>query len=379
LEELNLKKERLFIILGVAGLCGLFVGLFNNMQQERKYKSQQRLVEQHTGNGSHYSTRMPTLATIDHNHQLDAILQKSGFTGTALIVKNQQIVLRKGYGAADQAKRIPNTPQTLFPIASTEKALIATSILQLDQAHKLSINDPINKYLPGFPNGSMIKLRNFMTHTSGIVGRAEDSQTKSLNQMIEEIEHHGIHRPLGSWEYEDSNYTVLVKVLEEVTHKSFKKYLAQHIFGPTGIKTVGYVDDNFDHLKAASIGYLKQNNRLSAQPLPNFSQLYGVSDMYMDTTSMYQFDRALINKKLLDTTHLQLMFTPGSSSHYGMGFYNDPGLIVNRGYVSGWVISNGFTHNGRDYILLFSNVKDQQLSLGKLNGELLNVLSKTKN
>jgi hypothetical protein len=70
------------------------------------------------------------------------------------------------------------------------------------------------------------------------------------------------------------------------------------------------------------------------------------------------------------------MFTPGSSSHYGMGFYNDPGLIVNRGYVAGWVISNGFTHDGQDYILLFSNVKDKQLSLGKLNSEILQILRK---
>ncbi|MFT8748441.1 serine hydrolase domain-containing protein [Liquorilactobacillus nagelii] len=375
-----MKKGRLLIVLGVLGLLGVFGFLVNNVRQEKEFKNQERITKKSQTNHhqQHHSVKKQetAVATIDRNQQLDQLLQKVGFNGTALIVKNQQIVLRKGYGTANQAQQTANTSQTLFPIASTEKALIATSILQLDQQHRLSVNDPINKYLPGFPNGSQIKLRNFLTHTSGIVGRAEDNQNKSLDQMIAEIEHNGVHRPLGSWQYEDSNYTVLVKVLEKVTHESFKKYLMQHVFKPAGIETVGYVNQNFSGLKNASIGYLKQNNQLTAVTIPNFSQLYGVSDMYMSVTSMYQFDWALKNKKLLDAAHLQLMFTPGSSSHYGMGFYNDPGLIVNRGYVAGWVISNGFTHDGQDYILLFSNVKDKQLSLGKLNSEILQILRK---
>lgn len=374
-----MKKGRIIIGFISLVLLGTFILLVNHVKQEKQFKHQQQAQSTQVVKPKALPVKSPALATINKDQTLDNLIAKSGFTGTALIVKNNQIILRKGYGNANQAKKSLSTPNTLYPIASTEKALIATCILQLDQQHRLSVNDPIDKYLANFPDGNQLKLRNFLTHTSNIVGRAEDSQTKSLNQMIKKIESNGVRGPIGHWRYEDSNYTVLVKVLEQVTHESYKKYLTQHVFKPAGIKTVGYVNQNFSSLKNASIGYLKQNNQLTAVVLPNFSQLYGVGDMYMNVTSMYQFDRALMNKKFFNAAHLQEMFTPGSSSHYGMGFYNDPGLIVNRGYVSGWVISNGFTHDGKDYILLFSNVKDKQLSLGKLSGEILHELKQIKN
>ncbi|MFH0349068.1 hypothetical protein ACG92U_02090 [Leuconostoc citreum] len=69
------------------------------------------------------------------------------------------------------------------------------------------------------------------------------------------------------------------------------------------------------------------------------------------------------------------MLKPGSSSQYGMGFYNDPALIVNRGYLSGWSVSNGFSHGGRIYIVLFSNVRNHAISLSDMNSKIYTQLT----
>lgn len=374
-----MKKIFYLLVLGIIVILIILFTVSKINKQETHLNSSTAVIKKSSAKKAstkhHHQKKDTTLSTIDLNENLDNILLKANFNGTALIVKNNKILLRKGYGYANFSTKKLNTPNTLYLIASTQKAFIATSILQLDQQHKLSIDDPISKFLPHFPNGNQIKLRNFLTHTSSIVGRSEDSQTKTLDQMIFEIEGHGTQGPIGKWKYEDSNYTVLVKVLEKVTGESFRAYLNQHLFHPTNITQVGYVTSDFNNLADASSGYVEENNQLKANPLPNVSQLYGVGDMFMDINSMYKFDKALVANKFLDTAHLNEMFTPGSSSHYAMGFYNDPGLIINRGYLSGWVISNGFTHDGKDFILLFSNVKNKNVSLGKLNDQILGALS----
>lgn len=91
--------------------------------------------------------------TIVAEQALDDYLKQIGFSGTALIVRDKQVLLDKRYGSANRAKQLVNTPDTLYVIGSTEKALIATSLLQLQEQGKLNVNDPISRYLPDFPNG----------------------------------------------------------------------------------------------------------------------------------------------------------------------------------------------------------------------------------
>lgn len=308
--------------------------------------------------------------TINQDPALDDYFKNLGFSGTVLIVKDQKVILNKGYGLANQTTQQVNDPNTLYPIGSTEKAMIATGILQLQEKHRLAVNDPVAKYLPDFPNGQQMTLADLMHHTSGIVGRNQDNQTKTSQQLLQEIIANGIQGQPGQWHYLDANYIVLTKILEQVSHQSYQTYLKQHIFKPSQMTTADFMTTKYGQLTAASVGYEMVNNQLKAGVLPNFSQLYGVGDLYMTATDLYRFDQALFTHHLLTEASTNLMFKPGSQSHYGMGFYNDPALIVNRGYLSGWSISNGFSHGGRIYIILCQNVKNSSISLGRINGDL---------
>ncbi|WP_418936161.1 serine hydrolase [Latilactobacillus curvatus] len=90
-----------------------------------------------------------------------------------------------------------NTPDTLYAIGSTEKALIATSLLQLQEQGKLNVNDPISRYLPDFPNGQQIKLTDFyIIHQH--CRSDQDNQTKTLDQLIEEIIKNGLRNNRAS-------------------------------------------------------------------------------------------------------------------------------------------------------------------------------------
>lgn len=91
------------------------------------------------------------IKTVDRNQKISHYLNEIGFSGTAMIVRNGEIVTHKGFGYADRKYHIPNNPLTSFYVGSSQKALIATAILQLEEKGKLQTSDPVSAYLPQFP------------------------------------------------------------------------------------------------------------------------------------------------------------------------------------------------------------------------------------
>lgn len=82
---------------------------------------------------------------------------------------------------ANRDEKVLNTPDTLFYIGSSQKAIIATALLQLEEKGKINTNNQISKYIPDFPNGNKILVKNFMNHTSGIVGRPKLTSNMTPN------------------------------------------------------------------------------------------------------------------------------------------------------------------------------------------------------
>src|SRR5690606_1473456 len=105
--------------------------------------------------------------------EVDRIFEKwdhSDTPGLAVaVVKDGEIVFKKGYGLANMEYGIPVTPSTIFHIASLSKQFTAFAALMLEKEGKLSMDDDIRKYIPEVPDfGKTITLRHLATHTSGL-------------------------------------------------------------------------------------------------------------------------------------------------------------------------------------------------------------------
>jgi CubicO group peptidase (beta-lactamase class C family) len=105
--------------------------------------------------------------------RMDQIVQSYAadrkFMGTALVARDGQVLFSKGYGFANLEWKIPNTPDTKFRLGSVTKQFTAASILLLEERGKLSITDPVKKYMPDAPAAwDKITIRHLLTHTSGI-------------------------------------------------------------------------------------------------------------------------------------------------------------------------------------------------------------------
>src|SRR6185436_3788033 len=103
------------------------------------------------------------------------------FMGTVLVARDADVILSKGYGSANLEWNIPNTPATKFRLGSITKQFTAACILLLAERGKLTLDDPIKKYMPDAPAAwDKITIFNLLTHTAGIPNFTNLPEYKSL-------------------------------------------------------------------------------------------------------------------------------------------------------------------------------------------------------
>lgn len=317
--------------------------------------------------------KAPVSLPLTTNQELDNYLIGQHFSGTALVVRKGKVILNQSYGLANQEKQIKNTPNTRYYIGSAQKAIIATAILQLEQAGKIKIEDPVAKYIKDFPNGQQITLKNLLNHTSGLTGRTEGSKEILPQQIIQEIEAAGSDSTIGTWHYSDSNYAVLAYILQLVSKQDAQEYIQEHIFEAANMQNTGFFQ-NDSAVENLSESYKEKNGQIEKAQLPNLSQLFGAGDIYTTATDFYLFDQALMQGKLINDVEKNKMMTSGSDSTYGMGFYVNPGSYSSHGVLGGFNTINTFTHTGLTYIILLANTNQVQ-SLGQTADAIYGMLN----
>ncbi len=143
---------------------------------------------------------------------------------SVLVLRYGKTLLEKGYGYANLEHRVPNTPETKFRLGSVTKSFTALAILQLSDAGKLRLDDPIGKYLADAPHGDQITVRHLLTHTSGVRSAASDLLEFTPGERIN---------------YSNTGYRLLGKIVEAVSGTSWEDYLQAHVFAPAGMRDTG--------------------------------------------------------------------------------------------------------------------------------------------
>lgn len=167
------------------------------------------------------------------------------------IISKGELIFAKGYGMANLEHDIPITPTSVFDIASLSKQFTGMAIGMLIQEGKISTEDDIRKYLPDFPEyGHTIKVDNLLHHTSGIrdwptlllaAGYQFDdviSFDHILSVIYSQKELNFI--PGAEYVYSNSNYNLLVQIMEKVTGDSFDQWTKTNIFKPLGMSNTHF-------------------------------------------------------------------------------------------------------------------------------------------
>ena len=274
-------------------------------------------------------------------NEMDTYLKENQFQGSVLIAKEGEILFSKGYGYANEEFKIENSVETVFRIGSITKQLTAVAILQLQEKGMLSVQDPIAKYLPGYPQGDKITIHHLLSHSSGI---SSITDFPNLLQMQRDatypqktIEHfknlHLKFSPGTDCEYSDSGYIILGAIIEAVAKQSYEGYLQENILIPLGMNST-YYEHNASVIPNRASGYVKNEQGVTQHaPYVDMSFPHASGALSSTVKDLFVFYQALKGEALLKKESRESLYKIQASNAnrkiaYGYGFRIGP---QNRG------------------------------------------------
>ena len=269
-------------------------------------------------------------AALPVAERLDAYVRSfadsGNFTGVVLVARKGQVLFRQAYGMANYELRVANSPSTRFHIASVSKPFTAIAILQLEEQGRLSVSDPVARFIPDFPNGDNIRLEHLLTHTSGIpnVNDLPDydlfaRSPHTAEQLVAKFSGLPLDfQPGGDYHYSNSNYNLLALILEKIAGERYGDYVRRHILEPAGMKDSGHDGDALQLIANAATGYQPAGSSgYEKVPYLDWTNKTGNGSLYSTVDDLYRFDRALNTDTLLKAATRRKYFVEGKGNRFG--------------------------------------------------------------
>ncbi len=226
--------------------------------------------------------------------------------GAVLLVKNNKLIYKKGFGLADLTMREPISANTLFNLGSISKTFVAYGILKLASEQKLSTDDNLYKYFPDFKNKTIaekVKIYHLLTHTSGIPDSrkvreqydfylvAKDAENFEPLKKTDTLE----FEPGTRYHYSNPAFNGLALIIEKVTGEKWQDYISRIIFKPSGMK-MSTITDGPHPQTGVSHGYV-QNDKKEWEELdygeePTFAAA-GNGGVWSNVEELWKYEQAI--------------------------------------------------------------------------------------
>ena len=262
---------------------------------------------------------------------LTARVEHSRLSGTVLVARNGQILFCRGFGMANLEHDVPCTHNTKFRLGSITKQFTAMAILILEERGKLSVSDKVKKYVPAAGKAwDEITIHHLLTHTSGIPNYTSFPDFLKtlrnpigLDELIAKFKDKPLDfKPGEKFQYSNSGYIVLGKIIEVASGMPYAKFMKDAIFDPLEMHDTGY-DSESAILKNRASGYsLVLGVAPANATFIDMSIPHAAGALYSTVLDLLKWDRALDSEKLVRKKSLDAMFTP-SKSDYGYGWSID--------------------------------------------------------
>ncbi len=271
---------------------------------------------------------------------IDAVFAKYDHTitpGCALgVFRGGQMVYSRGYGMADLNQGVPIRPNTAFYIASTSKQFAAFSVALAAEQGRLSLDDPIRKFVPEMPGyADSITIRHLVHHTSGIrdyLGLWGISGRSFADEIPEEAALDLITRqksldfaPGARWSYSNSGYFLLSVIVKRATGLSLREFSERNIFGPLGMTSTHWHDDNQQVVPRRAEGYQPKADGQFEIVRTSFA-LVGDGGLYTTVEDLLKWDANFFGNRLgtrgsalLDQVLTRGRLTNGDTTNYAFG------------------------------------------------------------
>jgi CubicO group peptidase (beta-lactamase class C family) len=266
------------------------------------------------------SGQAPDIVLAPLGERADSALREAeakGYSGVALVAKDGEIVLRKGYGMADRTARIRMTGDTVVQIGSCTKDFTIVAILQLHERGLLNVKDPITKYFRDVPEDKRgITIWHLITQQSGLIDHiGGDFEPATKEDIIRgALATTLLFAPGSDRSYSNMAFNLLAAIIEDVSKQSFDEYVRGYISVPLGLRDTGFLLPGFDPKRIAH-GYLGGEDRGIMIDKPHAPDgphwnLRGAGGMLSTVTDMFRFYTALRGDRLMKPETRDMHFPP---------------------------------------------------------------------
>ena len=292
-------------------------------------------------NGSHADGQGAAAEDRDRFARIDAVFERwdrPRSPGCAVgVSQNGRVVYTQAYGMANLEYGVRLRPDTIFESGSVAKQFTATAIALLAQDGKLSLEDPVRKYVPELPDfGQPITIQHFLNHTSGIreqwplltlAGRPPGSAVHTIDEILELVSHQKeLNFPPGEdFLYNNTGYVLLGVIVQRVSGQSFAEFSQERIFRPLGMTHTQWRTDFTAIVENRATAYRLQPDG-SFRTNMSFTNVYGNGGLLTTVGDLLIWNENLDHPRvggqaLVDQLETKGRLNDGFANRYGQGLF----------------------------------------------------------
>jgi CubicO group peptidase (beta-lactamase class C family) len=290
------------------------------------------------------------------------VLRETGVPSASVaIVRDGRIEYTRGYGTArlesGSQAAVMATPAMRYSIGSISKQFTASAILMLEQQGKLTLDDPISKWLPELTDAKDVTIREILSHTSGYQDYWPEDYVMppmvlptTAQHILDTWGEKPLDFPPGTqWQYSNTNYVIAGRIVEMVSGEPLMQFLEEHIFEPLHMEQVWNSD-------ASKLGPQDAEGTVSyalgpPRPAPKEGRgwMFAAGELAMPPYDLAQWDisvmdRCLLEAKSYDELERPVPLKDGTDTHYALGLevgsLDGHAYVAHSGEVSGFVAEN---------------------------------------
>lgn len=287
----------------------------------------------------------------------NAVLATTGVpSATVAVVRHGRLVYANAYGSAKLAPKVPATPAMRYALGSISKQFTASAILLLQEERKLSLDDPVSKFIPGLTRGNEVTVRQVLSHTSGYQDfwpqdylMPPMKKAVTAQQIVDRWGKQALDFEPGSrWQYSNTNYTIAGMIVEKAAGMPYYDFIRNRILVPLGMASALNFDVNPRVTDAT--GYIRYAlGPLHPAPDAGAGWMWGAGELAMTASDVAKWDIAMINRSLLKPESYRALesdvhLNNGASTGYGLGvdvsMSGGHFVVEHSGEVSGFTAEN---------------------------------------
>lgn len=292
---------------------------------------------------------------------------------TVLIAKDDKVIYRKAFGLANLELNVPMKPDNVLELASITKQFTGVAILMLMEQGKLSLDDPLSKYITDYPKGNQVTIHHLLIHTSGVKSYTnipEFIKMARTDMTPMELIGHFKDLPMDfepgeRYAYNNSAYILLGYIIEKVSGMSYEDFIQKNIFDKLGMNN-SYYGSKSRMIPNRASGYQPdtQGGLRNADYL-SMSLPYAAGSLMSTVDDMFLWSKAIHHNTLISEKSKQLAFTNytlnnGKHINYGYGWgineLTGSPTIEHTGGIFGYTTSGIYIPEKNIYAIALSNI-----------------------